>query len=242
MKTTKILKIFLALFVVSIFLPLIGGAGVLTAAPIMIMKANLFKGGSIITAGFIIPGGVSANKKIVQVGNAFSPSNLKIGNQQASTRNVYDYIKLGTNPNPTTLEFFKNVNQKSFPFTNLQQNKFDAGESLAVIRMHFSILMVATGTSGANARIDRVVSPDFSNELNKLWRSDLDFYIDNNRVIKALSITSFKGDFNHSAKWGGLTSAYDSVNETLEVRESVHCVYELDNPMIVPELISFRAP
>lgn len=240
MKTSKILKGLLALFVVSLLLPIIGGASALVAAPIFATKGSTIL--KVVGAGMIMPGGQSPNRKIVRVANAFSPSNLKVGNQQASTRNVYDYIKLGTNPNPTTLEFFKNVNQKAFPFTNLQQNKFDAGESLAVIRMHLSVLMVATGTSGATARIDRVVSPDFSNELNKLWRSDLDFFIDNNRVIKALSVTSFKGDFNHTAKWGGIAAAYDSVQETLEVREAAHCVFELDDAMIIPELITFRAP
>lgn len=191
----------------------------------------------------IRPGGLTPNRKIVKVGDTFSPSNLKIGNQQASTRNVYDYIKLNTSGTSQTLQFFKNVNQKSFPFTNLNENKFAAGESLAVLRMHLSVLIVATGTSGANARIDNVVSPDYQSELRKLWRSDLNFYIDNNRVIKDLSVTSFKGDFNHSSQWGSIGVAYDAFpdNQFIVEREVTQCIYGLDDALVIPELISFRS-
>jgi len=189
----------------------------------------------------IRPGGLTPNRKIVKVGDNFSPSNLKIGNQQASTRNVYDYIKLATSGTPQTLQFFKNVNQKSFPFTNLSENKFAAGESLAVLRMHLSVLIVVG--EGAAARIDNVISPDYQRELRKLWRSDLNFYIDNNRVVKDLSVTSFKGDFNHSSQWGSIGVAYDAFpdNEVIVEREVTQCIYGLDDALVIPELISFRS-
>lgn len=187
-------------------------------------------------------GGLSPNRKIVKVGDQFSPSNLKVGNQQASTRNVYDYIKLQTSSTPQTLSFFKNVNQKSFPFTNINENKFSAGESLAVLRMHLSVLLVATGTEGLNARIDNVISPDYQSELRKLWRSDLNFYIDNNRVIKDLSVTSFKGDFNHQSQWGSIGITYNAFPDVEAVveREVTQCIYSLDDALVIPELISFR--
>lgn len=192
----------------------------------------------------IRPGGLTPNRKIVKVGDTFSPSNLKIGNQQASTRNVYDYIKLNTSGTSQTLQFFKNVNQKSFPFTNLNENKFAAGESLAVLRMHLSVLIVSQGTEGPNAIITNVVSPDYQQELRKLWRSDLNFYIDNNRVIKDLSVTSFKGDFNHSSQWGSIgISSLLTAPDVIEIqeREVTQCIYGLDDALVIPELISFRS-
>ena len=191
----------------------------------------------------IRPGGLTPNRKIVKVGDAFSPSNLKVGNQQASTRNVYDYVKLATSGTSQTVQFFRNVNQKTFPFTNITENKFSAGESLAVLRMHLSVLIVGAG-EGAAARIDNVVSPDYQAELRKLWRSDLNFYIDNNRVIKDLSVTSFKGDFNHTSQWGSIgISSLETAPDVIEVqeREVTQCIYGLDDALVIPELISYRA-
>lgn len=181
-------------------------------------------------------GGLSPNRKIVKVGDSFSPSNLKIGNQQASTRNVYDFVKLQNSTTPQTIQFFKNVNQKAFPYTNLTENKFAAGESLAVLRMYLTLMTVNQETG----YIDNVMTPDYAETLQKLWRSDLNFYIDNNRVVKDFSVTSFKGDFNHSSKFGNISLAYDTVAEVSINRELTQCVYTLDDALVIPELISFR--
>lgn len=182
----------------------------------------------------IRPGGLTPNRKIVKVGNEFSPSNLKIGNQQASTRNVYDYVKVNNSATQQTLQFFKNVNQKTFPYTNITENKFAAGESLAVLRMYLTLMLV-----DKEGEIDVVATPDYGPQVKKFWRSDLNLFIDNNRVIKDFSVTSFKGEFNHSAQWGALDSANDGDTIILQ-EEATHCVFSLDDAIVIPELISYR--
>jgi len=182
----------------------------------------------------IRPGGLTPNRKIVKVGNEFSPSNLKIGNQQASTRNVYDFVKVNNSATQQTLQFFKNVNQKSFPYTNITENKFAAGESLAVLRMYLTLMLV-----DGDGEIDLVATPDYGPQTQKFWRSDLNLFIDNNRVIKDFSVTSFKGEFNHSSNWGALQANNNAAAIILQ-EEATHCVFGLDDAIIIPELISFR--
>jgi hypothetical protein len=182
----------------------------------------------------IKPGGLTPNRKIVKVGDAFSPSNLKIGNQQASTRNVYDFVKVNNSGTQQTLQFFKNVNQKTFPYTNITENKFAAGESLAVLRMYLTLMLVDSA-----GEIDLVATPDYGPQTQKFWRSDLNLFIDNNRVIKDFSVTSFKGEFNHSSNWGALQANNNAATIILQ-EEATHCVFGLDDAIVIPELISFR--
>ncbi len=182
-------------------------------------------------------GGVTANRKIVRVGQQFSPSNLNIANQQPSTRNVYDFIKLSVNPEPVTLRFFSNVNTKAFPFTNISENKFSAGESLAVIRMYLAVMYKST--TGPAFAPTAIATLDES-ALQPLYLSQLNCFIDNNRVVKDLAISSFRGTFNSESKWGVATAAQPTAGG-LYTYNTNQCVLALDDVMTIPENITFRA-
>lgn len=181
-------------------------------------------------------GGLTPNRKIVKVGQQFSPSNLNIADQQPTTRNVFDYIKLTPSANPQTLQYFRNVNTKQFPFTNITENKFNSGESLSVLRMYLAVMLVTTATG----EISGLVDLDYASQLEKFYASQLNVFIDNNRVVKDLAVTSFKGQFNPTAKFGAQAAVQPTAGAVIYLATS-QCVFELDDVMVIPENITYRA-
>ena len=82
----------------------------------------------------------NANRKIVTVNNAQGAKN--INQQQGTTRIIYDSLPLVNGVNPKqTLRFFEGVNSRVFPFTNLTENKLQIGESIALQRFTFFLMV-----------------------------------------------------------------------------------------------------
>lgn len=181
-------------------------------------------------------GGLTPNAKIVRANRGFSPSNLNIGKQQPSSRNVFQYLQVLPSATTQTKQYFENVSQSPFPFANINDNKFNAGESLAVERM-FLTMMIVDNVSGA---ITGLKDFDYSPITEKFYCSLLNVYVDNNRVIKDLSVTSFKGQFNYTAKFAALAVGQPTVGAFFTETTS-HCVYELDDVLVIPEQIVFTA-
>lgn len=183
-------------------------------------------------------GGLTPNRKIVKSTTNFSPSNLKISKQQPTTRNVFQYIKVLPNAASQQVEFFKNLPNSHFPLSNIQSNKFNAGEALAVQRIYFSML-IATAASNPPI-ITGVKDFDYFPQTEKFYASLLNVYVDNNRLIKDLSITSFKGQFNYMARFAASAVGQPTVGAFF-TENTTHCVFELDDVMIIPEQIEFTA-
>lgn len=184
-------------------------------------------------------GGLTPNRKIVKSGNNFSPSNLKIAKQQPTTRNIFQYIKVSTNAASQTLSFFSNLNNSPFPLSNIASNKFNAGEALAVQRIYLSMMIA---TAGSNPPIITGLKDfDYAPETEKFYASLLNVFVDNNRLIKDLSVTSFKGQFNYMANFAGLTAAQPTAPAAFFTEGTSHCVFELDDVMTIPEQIEFTA-
>ena len=79
---------------------------------------------------------VTPSAKMALINNALGNPALK--KNQGSTFEIYDYVPVPVPGATQTINFFGNVNTKTYPLTNLQQNQLGVGESLAVQYMAFS--------------------------------------------------------------------------------------------------------
>ena len=95
---------------------------------------------------------------------------------QGSTGNIFDTLPRIAAAG-AVYNFFKNVNQRAFPDTNLSQNRFEVGEALLIENL---CLFQRNDTNV----FPQPVSPYSGNSL-------LNFYVANQRVIKDLPISNF---------------------------------------------------
>jgi hypothetical protein len=107
--------------------------------------------------------------------NKFLEATRKLGAQmdqdQGTTRVIYD--STGDVFGQNTFVFFDQVTSKTYPATNLQQNRFQPGEGMVIKEIGFTD---QNGRASLN---------------NKLGFAVLDFFIGNNRVLKSLPLLSF---------------------------------------------------
>jgi len=172
-----------------------------------------------------------ANRKIVQV-----PANMGIQgvqNMQGTTRSIYDSLPLVTSSSAQTLRFFENVNTRQFPFTNITENKLQVGEQLSFERFSLALMWIAP--TGEVAEIEPFARTGFSG----LYRSDLNFSIAQDQVIKRLPIHTMFAPFNKDSQFYGnhyfqLFGGVSSVGIPQDI-------FHMDNPIIIPQQIEFVA-
>jgi hypothetical protein len=145
--------------------------------------------------------------------------NFAVPQMQGTTRCVYDSFSFGQ----TTLvrgqaEFFTNAAAKIYPETNVSQNRFEVGESLAI--QGFSVL-ATLNTLSDNTQSFELIQPStgFSSFV-------LNFYIGNQRVVKDLDLLYGLGSV------GKVSGTINTVNTAL--------VY-LETPIVIPPQIEFYA-
>jgi hypothetical protein len=108
--------------------------------------------------------------------NAFLEKTRQLGahmdNQQGTTRIIYDTT--GNQIAQNTFNFFDQVASKTFPATNLDNNRFQPGEGMVIKEIQIYDLNAA-----------------WNFQKIGLMFSILDITIGNNRVIKSLPLTAF---------------------------------------------------
>jgi hypothetical protein len=144
--------------------------------------------------------------------------NTAVPNMQGTTRYIYDSQEMVSSSNQT-LTFFQGVSARTFPLSNISNNRFEVGESLAIqgISITFRLATIAalsesletSPVSGTNA---------FTNTFL------FNFYIGNQRVIKDL-------DLQYSKYLLGESKAAASINN----------VFHLETPIVIPPQIEFYA-
>lgn len=130
---------------------------------------------------------VTPQNKAVSVNNKFGNTNIK--NQQGTTRVLYDTLPLDGR---TEFRFFENANTRTFPFTNLSSdgNRLPVGETFVIQELYFefldyngTVLEFAFDFGGSNF----YGGPNMSSlTVNAVQTGDIDFYIANSQVLKAL--------------------------------------------------------
>lgn len=173
----------------------------------------------------------SANYKIAEVAKRMGVQDLS--KMQITTRQIYHALKIApvAVPNQTmTFNFFQTVNTVNFPLTNLNENKLQAGEAIAVERAYLSILTTAPGNP---LNLLEVQPIEFYPSFAPFLRSDLDLNIDRQTVTKKVNTTSFYAPFNKSANWGG--QLFDGV----QYKNYGQSIYHFDNSFVIIPQIEF---
>jgi hypothetical protein len=159
----------------------------------------------------------------MQIAQQIVGVNQRLGNKavpgmQGTTRYIYDSQDqvAGTNQ---TLTFFTNVSQRQFPLANINNNRFEVGESLAI--QGISFFWRATTVTTLADNIQQSAETATSRYTNTFT---LDFYIGNQRVIKSL-------DLNYARV--GLGEAQDP--------GVISNVLRFETPIVIPPQVEFYA-
>lgn len=160
------------------------------------------------------PATVTPQSKIIGVNDRFGNPGLK--KQQGSTIEIYDFEKLDFSK--TVYEFFINAKNKQFPFTNLTDGKLQPQESFAMERMYFAIVDIDDATGSV-----LVVSPLTIGGYPTYFLSEVEFQIENQRVLKPLPLRSFTPEFNP------------------DTDNNLCTVFEFDTQIVIPPLLNFKA-
>ena len=135
---------------------------------------------------------VTPSAKMALINNALGNPALK--KNQGSTFEIYDYVEVTTPGDTQTVNFFSNVNTKTFPFTNIQQNQLGVGESLSVQYIAFSYLEQNIAT-GKITLYEALLQADAGFSL-----ASFSLLLDNSRIIKVNSLTRSNTVFNPKGK------------------------------------------
>ena len=155
---------------------------------------------------------LTAQAKTVAVARSMGLNNVQ--NQQGTSRMLYDTLPLdGTN----NFQFFQNVQSRQYPFTNLNQNKLQEGETMTIQRMYFSVVTFddVTGQPVDLLTFEEATLPEF-------YLSDWSVFFDTIQTIKDTSLSSQCSKFNKFASYAN--------NE----------VVTMDNNIVLPTNIQWR--
>jgi hypothetical protein len=135
---------------------------------------------------------VTPAQKMIAVNNDLG--NPGIALQQGSSRVIYDSLPLDATS--FNLRFFESVQTRSYPRTNISQNRLPPGEAIVIQRMYFYAMVMAVSptVTATNA---------LSVGAAGLYQSIISVNIAQNEVIKKFSLTSMQSQFNKNSKFSG---------------------------------------
>lgn len=141
--------------------------------------------------------------------------NPGISQQQFTEREIFDYLPFDGRE---IFTFFQNVKNRTFPFTNLEDNKLQPGEMMILKRVFFTIMTINPVTGGVT-NVSSFSAAGLSGLNQGIWN----FFNDNVRVVKEKGTLSHTADFNKQA--------YNTQLNT----------YTLESEITIPTLVSFTA-
>lgn len=141
--------------------------------------------------------------------------NPAVAHMQGTTRAIFDTAS-GVSNNFT---FFQNVQTRPYPFSNISQNRFEVGESLAIESI--ALILFEIDYPEPN---EVLYNSFFQGQTNPI----LNFFIGNQRVIKDL-------DLSYVLTTLGQTNA--GTNQ-LDLSPAV---FRLETPIVIPPQIEFYA-
>lgn len=160
---------------------------------------------------------VTPNAKIALVNNKLGNPALK--NNQGTSSEVYDYVQV-TAGAAAVVRFFENVNTKTFPFTNIQQNQLQAGEALSIEYVAFTRLVVRAGVLQSLTALTTAV--------DELSLCGFQLLLDNSRLIKANSLVRSFSDLN--TKGGTAANSLFYPDTDLVIPPQIQFTAELNVP------------
>jgi len=160
---------------------------------------------------------VTPNAKIALVNNKLGNPALK--NNQGTSSEVYDYVQV-TPGTAAIIRFFENVNTKTFPFTNIQQNQLQAGEALSIEYVAFTRLVVRAGVLQSLTALTVAV--------DELSLCGFQLLLDNSRLVKANSLVRSFADLN--TKGGTAANSLFYPDTDLVIPPQIQFTAELNVP------------
>jgi hypothetical protein len=136
---------------------------------------------------------------------------------QGTTRAIFDTASGQSN----NFTFFQNVQTRPYPFSNISQNRFEVGESLAIESIALILFEAGYPEPG-----DPILNFLFGGQCNPL----LNLYIGNQRVIKDLDLSY------SNTTLGQTNTANNPING-----DSQTAVFRLETPIVIPPQIEFYA-
>jgi hypothetical protein len=145
--------------------------------------------------------------------------NTAVPNMQGTTRSIFD-SRANAAVTDQTLTFFSGVSSRPYPLSNINSNKFEVGESLAITQIS---AFVRPTSFGDPALISTAISTLFSGAVNtNSCALLLNLYIGNQRVIKDLDLNY--GRFN--------------LGESMNPGDTPFTV-KFETPIVIPPQIEF---
>jgi hypothetical protein len=157
---------------------------------------------------------MQSSQQIVGVNDRLG--NYAVANMQGTTRAIFDTSSGGS----TNHTFFQNVQTRPFPFSNISQNRFEVGESLAIESIGLIFFTTAYPDITGN-----LFNFQAFGEVNPI----LNLYIGNQRVIKDL-------DLSYT-----LTTLGQTNTEQNAALNEQTAVFRLETPIVIPPQIEFYA-
>lgn len=159
-------------------------------------------------------------QKIVSVNDRIGNNFIK--NMQGTTKMIYDTLPFVAGQN--IYEFFKGTGQRSFPFTNVNGDQLEPGDSLAIQRVNISVVEVNPSPVGGGApEVVRVASlEDLAATEQNLKLSDLEISIANDVVMKPIAVQNFVPGFNKTSN------------------SEVNTNFEMNTNLAIPPQLNFK--
>lgn len=165
---------------------------------------------------------VTPSAKLALVNNKIGNPSLK--KNQGSSVEVYDYIDvtniIGTQQ---VLRFFADVNTKTFPFTNIQQNQLTTGEALAIEYIAFTRLEITGIQTPVLTKFEALTAA-----VSSLSLAQFSFLLDNSRILKNNSLARTFADLN--TKGGTATNSLFYPDTDLTIPTQIPFTCELNVP------------
>ena len=148
--------------------------------------------------------------------------NTAVPNMQGTTRVIFDTSAALTATTATqTLTFFSGVSTRLYPLSNISNNRFEVGESLAIQGFVFMFRPSGDITAYGDTAI---ITSTPSTTVTFTQQAVLNFYIGNQRIIKDLPL-----DYSKFGVGESFAAGYESN------------VLRLETPIVIPPQIEFYA-
>ena len=177
-------------------------------------------------------------RRIAAVGReTYNPG---LGKQQGTTFTIYDTISLTGSPN--VLNFFENLNNKGFPFTNLTRNSFTDAEAMVVQRAYLTLIRINNTTeyqllAGNNVEIFELdAMANLAIEYKKVSLSQGSILVSGQEVLKNFSFLAATAAHNYGSKFKSLITA-DEAGQAFG-----HNVYTFATSPSIPPNREFKVP
>jgi len=145
--------------------------------------------------------------------------NTAVPNMQGTTRYIFD-SQVRAAAADQTLTFFSGVSSRAWPLSNISQNKFEVGESLAIQGITYFYRALAP------TNYNSLLSAQASNANTDTYTLIFNLYIGNQRVVKDMELWSYSR-FN--------------IGESVTTSSTDQTVIRLETPIVIPPQIEFYA-